>query len=258
MVENELVQQKAFAKVGSLGNAGRESEIGGERGGFRDGSSPTHTVLPVLSVNHLKPRRFAFGLSNGSDFGEPSVPASEDSRKVAVSLYKTGEGIAGITVEVEAALEPDVSAREVDDFGVLAMEFGLNARDEVAAQGIVIVDPSGDDKLGVGGQTFTYSFSDRVWSMCRKVDGLEIWELAMIGLKALFEMIRRGDIEENKPTKIGTGLRFDRWKAELFEQYNPVIKPLRVGDNLGIVRLFPNVEPCQDEMFEFRHKGNPA
>jgi len=258
VVENELVQQKAFAKVGSLGNAGRESEIGGERGGFRDGSSPTHTVLPVLSVNHLKPSRFAFGLSNGSDFGEPSVPASEDSRKVAVSLYKTGEGIAGITVEVEAALEPDVSAREVDDFGVLVVEFGLDAFDEVAAEGIVVIESRGDDEVGVLGEALTDGLRDGVWIVFGDVDRLEIGKVATIGEEAIFELIGGGVVKEDEPSEIGARLGLDGWKAKLFEQYNPVVEPLGTGDESGIVRPFAHIESGQDEMLKLAHRKNPA
>lgn len=258
MVENELVQQKAFAHSGGLESAGSENEIDGERGCIGKDSSSANPVFPVFPMNYLKPCWFSPRLSNGGDFGEPGVPPGEDGRKVAVLLDKGSEGIAGITVEVEAALEPDVSERKVDDFGVLVVEFGLNALDEVAAEGIVVVQACGDDEGGVRGEALPNGLSNGVRIVFGDVDGLKIGEIAMVGLKALLEFIRSGLIEEDEPPKICTSLGFYGWKAKLFEQYNPMVEPLGVSDQLGIVGPFADVEPCEYEMLKVWHRENPA
>jgi len=78
VVENELIQQEAFAYIGGLKNAGSENEIDGERGCIGENSSSANPVFPVFSMNDLKPCWFSLRLPNGSDFGEAGVPPGED------------------------------------------------------------------------------------------------------------------------------------------------------------------------------------
>lgn len=134
----------------------------------------------------------------------------------------------------------------------------MNALDEVAAEGIVVVEARGDDEGGVRGQALPNSLSNGVGIVFGEVDGFEIGELQVVGLKAFFEFIRSGLVEEDEPPEICTRLGFYGWKAKLFEQYNPVVEPLGVGDQLGVAGPFADIESCEYEVFKVWHREDPA
>jgi hypothetical protein len=224
----------------------------------RAGSFPAKPIPLIGAMDHLKPRRGNACLPDGGQLGELAMRPSDYCSQGFGLLDKGSEGIAGITVEVEAALEPDVSERKVDDFGLLVAEFGLNTLDEVAAEGIVVVEACSDDERGVRGEALPNGLGDGVRIVFGDVDGLKIGEIAMVGLKAILEFIRSGLVEEDEPPKICTSLGFYGWKAKLFEQYNPMVEPLGVSDQLGIVGPFADVEPCEYEMLKVWHRENPA
>ncbi len=141
---------------------------------------------------------------------------------------------------------------------MLVVEFGLDAFDEVAAEGIVVIESRGDDEVGVLGEALTDGLGDGVWIVFGDVDGLEIGKVATIGEEAIFELIGGGVVKEDEPSEIGARLGLDGWKAKLFEQYNPVVEPLGTGDESGIVRPFAHIESGQDEMLKLAHRENPA